>query len=118
MVVLITKWSWKGDVFIGSPGSSDEDIEVSSNAYCPANDPLGLAAQMTERESRGSEVASVLQVVTTRRRSMFKVVFIGQREMEYRSPLLCMWAKRVVARRVMKRSDAVLVASRYYNGSG
>ena len=71
MVVLITKWSWKGDVFIGSPGSSDEDIGVSSNAYCPANDPLGLAAQMTERESRGSEVASVLQVVTTRRRSMF-----------------------------------------------
>ena len=117
MVVLITKWSWKADVFIGSPGSSDEDIGVSSNAYCPANDPLGLAAQMTERESRGSEVASVLQVVTTRRRSMF-IVFIGQREMEYRSPLLCMWAKRVVARRVMKRSDAVLVASRYYNGSG
>ena len=46
------------------------------------------------------------------------IVFTGQREMEYRSPLLCMWAKRVVARRVMERSDAVLVASRYYNGSG
>jgi len=58
MVVLITDAPQNGvgkdgDGFAGSPGSSDEVIGASPNAYCPANDPLWLAAQMAERESKG-----------------------------------------------------------------